>query len=1212
MGTTHGQILVAEELDTIPVGLRSEGRYSELVNYLNVKRDTLEKEGQTESLTYALMLLDLSGVKALTGDCDSERDIELALNYIEGLDVEWLSYWIATLSCVGDFNKAKCYDRSLQIMRRQKKYCENKYGAESEETCKSILNLAENSYLSGDYDLVEEYCKEGIKRSETRMNDEVDLYDMFVMYLNNVYELKRVNGVDRLREQIDLQLAQLKRTEQKKSVDPEMYLYQLYNLASLYFDVEEYDEAMRYAYVGMEKAEQLIGKDNENYADLAGLYIIAKKLSGNLNEVTQMQLENLQRRETLLDKDSEYYYRQTKDIAADYARMYRYEDAIRVITALLREIKESEGETSQNYSDALEALVSYKMSNEDYGDCVTLLNRAIELNKLRGDYKYLITEMSLSTLYYNLGEYLKAIETSENILKDLEAFATDEQTAKLMSALKQSELSTLSNSYSRLGNKQKAAYCQLELLRLIEKETGQTYPDSVTAELMAEMEGREYAYTPEDIALIEELNKEELAMLEEYGQLDTPEYPSYLLDCATPYILTRQYDQALRYIEESLESYKRLNYSHTLDYADCLEIYANCCQAMGKKAEAIDAYRKSLTVKEGKLPGNHPDVLSLKTRIATLGYLNGEASISKYAIEVSDELRSLLITNFAQLTSVDRNMYWNKYKDWFQKELLIITAGLDNEDLLETAYDGILLSKGLLLNTDMEFAKLIADSDNSDLLNKYYKLSMLRTALNQTSDMSADEYQRKETETRILEKELIEASKQYGDYTRNLDVKWNNVKERLGDGCVAVEFVSYPSTNNRLEYAAFIVSPDKDKPSFEKLFDESELKRVSPSTYYSTPDLSRLIWGRLDNIIKDARTIFFAPTGELYNIAIETLPMYEGDGMMTDRFNLRRLSSTRELAKQTEKKDYQRAFLYGGMQFDETVASLQQDMANYPMLANRAFSFDAQIAETLRGGVSDLPGTAIEVDNISQSFDGSTLRPTVYKGLQATEASLKSLSGTDVNLMHIATHGFYWTESEAKKLDGLSFLAKENAGSAYYAEDRALTRSGLLFTGANNALAGIAVPDGVEDGVLTAQEISKLDLRGLDLVVMSACQTGLGEITGEGVFGLQRGFKKAGANTMMMSLWKVDDQATQMLMTKFYDEFLHGKSKSEALTMAQHFVRTYEKEVEIDSNANLTASQRRRKEAQGESLEQSIEKKISRPYEDPKYWAAFILLDAID
>lgn len=82
---------------------------------------------------------------------------------------------------------------------------------------------------------------------------------------------------------------------------------------------------------------------------------------------------------------------------------------------------------------------------------------------------------------------------------------------------------------------------------------------------------------------------------------------------------------------------------------------------------------------------------------------------------------------------------------------------------------------------------------------------------------------------------------------------------------------------------------------------------------------------------------------------------------------------------------------------------------------------------------------------------------------------------------------------------------------------------------------------------------------------MSACQTGLGEITGEGVFGLQRGFKKAGANTMMMSLWKVDDQATQMLMTKFYDEFLHGKSKSEALTTAQHFVRTYEKEVEIDS-----------------------------------------------
>ena len=108
-------------------------------------------------------------------------------------------------------------------------------------------------------------------------------------------------------------------------------------------------------------------------------------------------------------------------------------------------------------------------------------------------------------------------------------------------------------------------------------------------------------------------------------------------------------------------------------------------------------------------------------------------------------------------------------------------------------------------------------------------------------------------------------------------------------------------------------------------------------------------------------------------------------------------------------------------------------------------------------------------------------------------------------------------------------------------EDKALTRSGLLLAGANTALKGLPLPEGVEDGVLTAKEIAGMDLRRLDLVALSACQTGLGEITGDGVFGLQRGFKKAGANTLLMSLWKVDDTATQLLMTQFYKNMLSDR-----------------------------------------------------------------------
>ena len=151
-----------------------------------------------------------------------------------------------------------------------------------------------------------------------------------------------------------------------------------------------------------------------------------------------------------------------------------------------------------------------------------------------------------------------------------------------------------------------------------------------------------------------------------------------------------------------------------------------------------------------------------------------------------------------------------------------------------------------------------------------------------------------------------------------------------------------------------------------------------------------------------------------------------------------------------------------------------------------------------------------------------------------------------------------------------------NANDASLAEDKVLTRSGLLFAGANTALRHQPVPEGMDDGILTARELSTLDLRGLSLVVLSACQTGLGEVSEEGVFGLQRGFKKAGAQTIMMSLWKVADDATATLMTHFYQGLLGGLSKRQAFLKAQSLLRA-------DSR-----------------------------YSAPRFWAAFVLLDALD
>ena len=134
------------------------------------------------------------------------------------------------------------------------------------------------------------------------------------------------------------------------------------------------------------------------------------------------------------------------------------------------------------------------------------------------------------------------------------------------------------------------------------------------------------------------------------------------------------------------------------------------------------------------------------------------------------------------------------------------------------------------------------------------------------------------------------------------------------------------------------------------------------------------------------------------------------------------------------------------------------------------------------------------------------------------------------------------------------------------------------MSGGNILIHRDSIPENSDDGILTALEISHLDFKDLDLVVLSACQTGLGDTNSEGVYGLQRAFKKAGANTILMSLDKVDDEATQILMVEFYKNLMGGKTKHQSFKDAQKYLRSVE----------------------------------NGKYDNPKYWASFIMLDGLN
>jgi CHAT domain-containing protein len=203
--------------------------------------------------------------------------------------------------------------------------------------------------------------------------------------------------------------------------------------------------------------------------------------------------------------------------------------------------------------------------------------------------------------------------------------------------------------------------------------------------------------------------------------------------------------------------------------------------------------------------------------------------------------------------------------------------------------------------------------------------------------------------------------------------------------------------------------------------------------------------------------------------------------------------------------------------------------------------------------VAALPGTKVEIDGVSKLLKTAGYQVNQVMQKEASEKNVKAVKGPA--LVHIATHGYFL--QDADEGEGSVFgVHAENASN------NPLLRSGLILAGAGKTITGAGTDITSNDnGVLTAYEAMNLNLEGTNLVILSACETGLGDVkSGEGVYGLQRAFQVAGADALIMSLWKVDDAATQQLMTNFYTNWLKLGNKQKAFKQAQLQLMTKYKE----------------------------------------------------
>lgn len=516
-------------------------------------------------------------------------------------------------------------------------------------------------------------------------------------------------------------------------------------------------------------------------------------------------------------------------------------------------------------------------------------------------------------------------------------------------------------------------------------------------------------------------------------------------------------------------------------------------------------------------------------------------------LKTTDFLTQLVMKN-----TQEREQYWLEENSFFVKTLPSFAYQNQQKNTWGILYNACLLSKGLLLNTEKEIARALTQHKDSTILFKFQRFQndrqLLTNQLELPKEYRTEDVASLQARTMALERELKEAIKgdEHNSVIGRLRTSWQEVEQKLGQEDAAVEFLTIPKGDS-IMYVALTLKQGYKAPRMTYLFEQSQLDSLSKKEIYETSALYRLLWKPLTDELKGIRRVYFSPDGSLHQVGIEFLPGL-GD------FEMFRLSSTRELIHPHNNSSIKNVVLYGGIQYElssEEQGTLQQQSSN-------TFR-DLPDLRDFRGAVHEIPileGSRKEVQDISRMLEEKDIPTLTVMGINGSEESFKALSGKRKSIIHISTHGFYLPASESTKVESKELM--DSFDDTITQEDISLSRSGLLLAGAANRLHGDMDMLFGEDGILTAKEISRLNLQGLDLVVLSACETGLGDVTSEGVYGLQRGFKKAGAQTLLISLWKVEDDATRIMMTEFYRQLLEGKTKREAFITAQHHLRQYE------------------------------------------------------
>lgn len=909
---------------------------------------------------------------------------------------------------------------------------------------------------------------------------------------------------------------------------------------------------------------------------------------------------------------SEQYTKMYRVLTQMYVDMGYYKEAKPMNDAIMYYFKTLRGEKDREYLIALntdaqiaQGLGDYKKAIETFNnlikihgslhpidttDYITTLNNGAEAYRQSGNYdqalKLLTTALRLShkfknadkistaTVYNNsglcykaLGDYKRAeicYDSCMYLYRSMDLANNPDYT---------NSLNNKADMYRILGRYQQATDLLSEVLQIRKNTTGEkhfTYANALTNVALLYNDQNRYEEAEPYLLRAKEIYKESLGEDHQF-------YANCIHNLSLLYCYLKRYNDAEQYSKIAIESIKKSVGEEHERYAYFLSGMSKICERQQKYEEAISYLEKSNAIIKKKFGEKHTAYIDGVFSIASLKWLLKDYKKAKELFNISLQAYKAQFDNFFYAMSEreqlsfygiigerfeDYNTFVFDYAEKFPKE--------NHAELFSTCFNYQMFIKSLLLNNNVNARREILATKDTSIINIYNRWVFIKEQLaGHYREITTDENMWSISDLELEADKLEQTLKNKTSvFIQNKVASFSDIRNKLKPNEAAINIMRAQKltkdTNDVIEYAAFIITKNSQYPVLTKIakskdFETIFVKEYSDNIEYRKPDKLSYdrFWKQFHQHLNGITKVYISPDGIYNQVNLYTLQNPATEKFVLDEVDLCILPNLNYLLQNPKSNSSKTAELFGYPDYEFDFAKQKKiEKLNQAVAVNR-FGFSE---------LPPLPGTKTEVENISNSLQTNAWKVNLFTEAKASEQQLKKISSPKV--LHIATHGFFLKDVEDYEDETiLGFEASK-------IKSNPLLRSGIMMAGASVVARDTLKTEFEQDGIFTAYEASLLNLANTDLVVLSACETGLGvDLNNQGVFGLQRAFYIAGAKNLVMSLWVVDDDATQILMSEFY--------KAWALDPAKE---------------NISKSF---KKAQAE-----VRKKYPHPY----YWGAFTLL----